>query len=168
MNTAIRIFALVCVSLLAACDKPEQEAAVTEAQPAASGQILRADQITSIDDDGNVAPFGMASRQPVEIQAPEAEGEAAVTDLEASVDGALFGVHCGACHGVDAKGVEGLGLNLVDSELVDASSADDLAAFLKAGRMVDSPDNVTGVPMPSFAWMGEDDLNSITAYLKTL
>ena len=64
--------------------------------------------------------------------------------------------------------MQGLGLNLVDSELVAASSAEELTAFLKAGRAGDSPDNTTGVPMPSFIWMSDEDLVEITGYVQSL
>ncbi len=66
------------------------------------------------------------------------------------------------------KGVEGLGLNLVESELVAGSSPDELIAFFQAGRQPGSPDSVTGVPMPAFAWMEAADLAEIAGYLKSL
>ena len=53
-------------------------------------------------------------------------------------------------------------------QLANASSEEELTAFLKAGRAADSPDSVSNVPMPGFAWMGDEELSEITAYLKSL
>jgi len=72
------------------------------------------------------------------------------------------------CHGADAKGVEGLGLTLAGSQLVADSSQAELVELLKAGRMPGSPDSITGIPMPSFAWMPQGDLEEVAGYLKTL
>ena len=117
----------------------------------------------SIDADGNIAPFGFASKQPVpvaELEVVPAETSAASSDI--------YNIHCIACHGADAKGVEGLGLSLADSQLVASSSEAELSAFLKVGRLPDSPDSVTGVPMPPFAWMSDEELTDVTGYLKSL
>lgn len=123
--------------------------------------------LASIDADGNVAPFGMASRAKRDVQpAPVAKINTSAAAADAS--SAVYGVQCVACHGADAQGVQGLGLNLVESALVANSNVDELVAFLQAGRGLDSPDNVSGVPMPSFAWMPAEDLNEVAAYLKSL
>ena len=148
--------------LLAACGQPAEEA--SEPAPAAEAPTASTDEVTSVDADGNVAPFGMASRQPVEV--PPLEDAAAATT--AAADPGLYRVQCAACHGADAKGVEGLGLNLVDSDLVNNSSPEDLRAFLKAGRTPDSPDSVSGIPMPGFAWMEDAQLDEIVGYIQSL
>jgi mono/diheme cytochrome c family protein len=168
MNKAIQITGLVCAFLfLTACEQP-----VTDVEPGdETGQAAQTggDELASIDADGNIAPFGFASKQPVPVGELEvAESEDSVQVETDTATSALFSVHCAACHGSDATGVEGLGLNLVESELVAASSQAELSAFLKEGRLPDSPDSVTGVPMPSFAWMSDDDLAEITGYLKGL
>jgi len=124
-------------------------------------------KLASIDADGNVAPFGMASRakRPVQEQpAPVAAAGAAAAGPGATV----FSKNCVACHGADAKGVQGLGLDLTASELVAKSSAAELVEFLKAGRLPGSPDSVTGVPMPSFAWMPQADLDAVSTYVQSL
>jgi mono/diheme cytochrome c family protein len=160
--------------MLSACEQPApQVESLAEPAPA---ELPATDAVTSIDAAGNVAPFGMASRQPVPVEpvpvANTATGAAAINDpsaaTTAAATSAVFSVHCAACHGADAKGVQGLGLNLVESQLVATSSQAELAAFLKAGRAADSPDNVTKVPMPGFAWMGDDELNDLIGYLKSL
>lgn len=153
------------VLTLTACDsaKDESPAALANTEqpvaPAANG-----DRMVSIDADGNIAPFGFASRKPV----PVAELQVAATTTAATTTSVVFGTNCVACHGPDAGGVEGLGVNLVESRLVAESSPADLILFLQAGRAADASDNVSGVPMPSFAWMSDADLTEVTAYLKSL
>jgi len=172
MTTRIKLIGLSFLLLvLAGCEQPATESEQAETAPPdeSATPAVSADTVTSIDADGNVAPFGMASRQPVPVPEPEpvaAVAESATQPTGASSD--LYNVHCVACHGADAKGVQGLGLNLVESQLVASSSEEELAAFLKAGRAADSPDSVSKVPMPGFAWMSDDDLAEITGYLKKL
>jgi len=152
---------------LTACDSAKDEAPAAPADsgqpaaPAASGA-----QMLSIDDDGNIAPFGFASRKPV----PVAELQVAAADTAATTapTSVVFGTNCVACHGPDAKGVQGLGVSLVASRLVADSSPADLIIFLQEGRAADAPDNVSGVPMPSFAWMTDADLAEVADYIKSL
>ena len=171
MTNSIRFLAPVCgLLLLAGCGQPdtgqqEDAAAPAEAAAAAENTGGERERVTSIDADGNVAPFGMASRQPVPVEdAPVA----AVADAGSAATSELYGQQCQACHGADARGVQGLGLNLVGSALVASSSEDELTEFLKVGRPADSPNSVTGVPMPGFAWMTDDQLSELTGYLKGL
>ncbi len=167
MNKAMQLLGLALAFLvLAACDQPVTDTEQTvETEPTALAQGQENDgQMVSIDADGNIAPFGFASKQPVAIVELEA-----VAPGEGSVAAsAIYSVHCIACHGADATGVQGLGLNLVESELVAASTEAELLAFLKEGRLSDSPDSVTGVPMPAFAWMSDSDLAEVTGYLQSL
>jgi mono/diheme cytochrome c family protein len=174
MTNRIKLTGLALLLLvLSACEQPAPQVEQS-AEPAPAELPAAADTVTSIDAAGNVAPFGMASRQPVPVEpAPlAATATDAVADSAAATTAAatsdVFSVHCVACHGADAKGVQGLGLNLVESQMVATSSQDELITFLKAGRAADSPDNVTKVPMPGFAWMGDDDLNDVAGYLKSL
>jgi mono/diheme cytochrome c family protein len=153
------IIAALATLFLIGCGQPAPDVVEEAAAPAANDG-----QLVSIDADGNIAPFGMASRQPV----PVSEPEAAAPVEQAGTASAAYAAQCSACHGADAKGVEGLGLNLVESELVAGSSPDELIAFLQAGRQPGSPDSVTGVPMPAFAWMEAADLAEIAGYLKSL
>ena len=118
--------------------------------------------VTSVDADGNIAPFGMASREKRDV-AP-----VPVAATAAAAQSAVYMAQCVACHGADAKGVQGLGLDLTASQLVAVSDTDALVAFLKAGRMPGDPGSVTGIPMPAFAWMPQADLEEVAAYLKTL
>jgi mono/diheme cytochrome c family protein len=172
MNKTIRLVSLALLGMvIAGCEQPapEAEQESVAAAPAATPAETSQKQLASIDADGNVAPFGFASKQPVEVKplasAEMAPAETAPVELAAATAD-LYGIHCVACHGADAKG--GLGPNLIDSEYVAASSAAELTAFLKAGRSSDSPDNTTGIPMPAFAWMSAENLTEITGYLKSL
>lgn len=155
------------VLTLTACDstkdKAPAEAANTDqsAAPAAGGK-----QMLSIDQQGNIAPFGFASRKPVPV--PELQAAATGTVVATAATSLVFGTNCVACHGPEGKGVEGLGVNLLESRLVADSSPADLVVFLQAGRAADAPDNVSGVPMPSFAWMSDADLAEVAAYIKSL
>lgn len=130
--------------------------------------VVIRDSVPSVDADGNVAPFGMASRAEREVAPAAAAAVAATTSAVAGGQPAVYTAQCAACHGADAKGVEGLGLDLVASQLVADSSVDELVAFLKAGRMPGSPDSVTGIPMPAFAWLPQADLDAVASYLKSL
>jgi mono/diheme cytochrome c family protein len=77
-----------------------------------------------------------------------------------------FEQNCVACHGADALGVEGLGVNLVESAFVAQKTEPELVAFLKQGRLPDDPASRTQRPMPSFSWVPEADLQAIASYLK--
>lgn len=131
--------------------------------------VLRT-SVESVDADGKVAPFGMASRAQRDVAAAPVAATAAVAEAgtAAVAQSAVYAAQCVACHGADAKGVQGLGLDLTASKMVADSSAADLVAFLQAGRLPDSPDSVTGIPMPAFSWMPQSDLDEVAAYLKSL
>ena len=83
----------------------------------------------------------------------------------------LFAGSCASCHGADAKGIEGLGKNLVDSEFVAGLSDPDLVAFVKKGRPSSDPANTTGIDMPPKGGnpsLSDQDLFDIVAYIRTL
>ena len=167
MTKSMKLAGLTLVLMvLSACEQPAPQ--TEQPAPESASQAAPADSVSSIDDAGNVAPFGMAARQPVPVPDAEPTAAAEPATATAAASSGLFKIHCVACHGADAKGVPGLGLNLVESQLVATSSPDELVVFLKAGRAADSPDNVTKVPMPGFAWMTDADLDEVTGYLKSL
>ena len=156
---------VVAMLMLAGCGQPASDAvepAVTDSSaPAASANN---GQLASIDADGNIAPFGMASKQPVPVEEPEV----LVVQEQPGAVSAVYATNCAACHGADATGVQGLGLNLVESDLVAKSSAEELVVFIANGRLPDAPDSVTGVPMPAFAWMKAGDVAEVANYIKSL
>ena len=73
---------------------------------------------------------------------------------------------CLACHGVDLKGVEGLGGPLVGNPFVEDRSVAQLVEFLKVGRQSTDAASVSGRPMPGFSWLPPADLEEIAAYIK--
>ena len=90
-----------------------------------------------------------------------------VAACAAEADSPEFQQNCVACHGVDAKGVEGLGVNLIESPFVGRTSGKDLVAFIRQGRLPDDPNSRTGRPMPGFSWIPEADLQAIAAFVKS-
>jgi len=96
---------------------------------------------------------------PVSVMSPDAgNGES------------LFGV-CAACHGTDAKGIQGLGKDLTDSAFADALTDEELVAFIIEGRPAGHELNTTGIDMlprggnDNFT---DQDLFDIVAYLRSL
>ncbi len=80
---------------------------------------------------------------------------------------------CIACHGLDGKGVTGLGksLHASDSEFVRSKTDDEMVAFILKGRTPDDPLNTTGVGMPAKGGnpaITEQQLYDVVAYLRTL
>lgn len=160
------VVALALITLTG-CDSPSDQTPAADA--AALPVAPKAGQMASIDANGNIAPFGFASRKPVPVaEAPAVAVAPAPAAAIAAAASPVFLANCASCHGPEAMGVQGLGLNLVASKLVSDSAPDDLVAFLKNGRALDAPDNVSGVPMPSFAWMSDADLAEVAGYLKSL
>jgi len=84
---------------------------------------------------------------------------------------ALFQQTCAPCHGRDARGVPGLGKDLVEGAFARGLSDAELVAFIARGRPADDPANTTGVPMPPKGGnpaLTREDLADIVAYLRTL
>ncbi len=83
----------------------------------------------------------------------------------------LFAGTCSACHGVDAKGVVGLGKDLTTSTFVAEKTDAELVDFIKTGRPTGDPLNTTGVDMPPRGGnpaLTDDDLNDIVAYIRSI
>jgi len=84
---------------------------------------------------------------------------------------AAYATTCVACHGADAKGVQGLGKDLTTSEFVRTKTNEELLAFVLTGRPSSDPLNTTGIDMPPKGGnpaLTETDLKNIIAYLRTL
>lgn len=78
---------------------------------------------------------------------------------------------CVACHGPDARGIKGLGKDLVDSKFVDGLTAQQLAEFVKKGRPTSDPANTTKVDMPPKGGnpaLSDQAMADIAAFLKSL
>lgn len=93
----------------------------------------------------------------------------------ASVDIGLgkqkFEAVCASCHGVDGKGLPGLGKDLTTSQFVKSQTDEQLVEFIKKGRDASDPANTTGVAMPPKGGdpsLTDDQLRAIVAYIRTL
>ena len=78
---------------------------------------------------------------------------------------------CSACHGQDARGVPGLGKDLVESAFIDSLTDAELVAFIKVGRGPSDEGNTTGLAMPPKGGnpsLSDDDLTAIVAYINSL
>jgi mono/diheme cytochrome c family protein len=165
----LAVLGLILASLSGCGQSNEGAPGASATQPTeASAPVVANYEVTSIDAAGNVAPFGFASREPVDVPPLETAPAQSALAVEAGNQSAVFAAQCSACHSADASGVEGLGVSLVDSELVKESSADTLIEFLKVGRLPNSPDSITGVPMPGFSWMNQEQLAEVAGYVKQL
>lgn len=83
----------------------------------------------------------------------------------------LFHQTCFTCHGVDGKGLPGLGKDLVRSDFVATRTDQELLDYVKAGRPVDDPLNTTGVAMPpkgGFDFLTDDDILAIITYVRSI
>lgn len=87
--------------------------------------------------------------------------------LEDAIHGReLFSTVCFACHGMDGKGLKGLGRSLVDSDLIASESDDQLRTLIAAGRPAGVP-----VPMPpkgGRADLTDQDLSHIITFVRGL
>jgi disulfide bond formation protein DsbB len=82
-----------------------------------------------------------------------------------------FSTVCVACHGPDAKGIQGLGKDLTASEFVQTKTNMEMVAFLQTGRPASDPLNTTGVDMPPRGGnpaFTDQDLADIVAYLRSI
>lgn len=77
---------------------------------------------------------------------------------------------CNACHGMDLKGMAGLGKDLTTSQYVKDRTNTEMLAFLHIGRPADDPLNTTGVAMPPKGGnpaFTDQDLLDIIAYVRS-
>lgn len=91
-------------------------------------------------------------------------------DEEAQAGKTAFMQSCAFCHDTNARGMPGLGSDLVRSELVGNLSDEELHAFIVQGRPADDPANTTGIAMPPRGGFNVSDekIDHIIAYLRSL
>ena len=83
----------------------------------------------------------------------------------------LFGATCAACHGMDGKGVAGLGKDLTQSWFVASLDDGALRTFIADGRGINDPYNTTRIPMPGRGGrmdLTDADLGDIALYVRGL
>jgi disulfide bond formation protein DsbB len=135
------LIVLLAVAVLAACGGDEPEPTPTPAPAAA-------------------APAAAAPAQPVAAAAGDAEhGKQIYAQL------------CIACHGPEAKGVQGLGKDLTTSTFIAEKTDAELVEFIVKGRDPGDPLNTTGVAMPPKGGnpaLSEQDMLDIVAYMRTI
>ena len=114
-----------------------------------------------------------ANSAPASEPAAAAANEAASEVQGDATKGQQAFQSCVACHGPEARGVQGLGKSLhpSESEFVRSQSDDELVQFIKTGRQPDDPANTTGVAMPPKGGnpaISDAELYNIVAWLRTL
>ncbi len=80
-----------------------------------------------------------------------------------------YKVSCSNCHGVDLKGVAGLGNQVAPNDSVARMSENALIDLIIIGRPRDHPDNAVGVDMAPRAGdpsLSDQSIRDIAAYLK--
>jgi len=80
-----------------------------------------------------------------------------------------FQTTCSACHGSNARGIPGLGKDLVQGEYVKSVTDEELAQFIIVGRQAFDPTNTTGVIMPARGgnpMLTDDNIREIVVYLR--
>lgn len=109
---------------------------------------------------------GGGGLDPATIKEPTISGYEADWVLEGRT---LYLGSCVSCHGADARGLKGLGKDLVASALIGKSDDDQMVAFLKKGRPSSDPENTTKVDMPPKGGnpaLDDDKLSSIVVYIR--
>lgn len=106
--------------------------------------------------------FQKLSHAHAELIAAPALPTLAVADAAHGRD--LFTEACVACHGADARGITGLGKNLVESNFVANLSDDQLRQFLVDGRPDARPIGMP--PKGGRTDFGEPELRHLVAYLR--
>ena len=77
---------------------------------------------------------------------------------------------CSACHGMDARGVPGLGKNLIESQFVLELTDDELLDFIIMGRDTSDILNTTGIAMPPRGGnpsLTDEQLQAVITYLRS-
>ncbi len=78
-----------------------------------------------------------------------------------------FARSCAACHGVDARGLEGLGANLRTSEFVGESTDAELVEMIKQGK--DATESHPAMPAKGGnATLTDERLADIVVYIRSL
>ena len=142
----IALFALI---LLAACGGDDKAEPTATPAPAAAAPAEAA-----------AAPAQAAA---------EAQTVAAAGNAEHGKQ--IYSQICIACHGPEAKGVQGLGKDLTTSTFVAERSDAEMVDFLKVGRDPSDPLNTTGVAMPPKGGnpaLSDQDMLDIVAFVRTI
>jgi len=116
----------------------------------------------------NVLAFGMSSRNydlGLEVSSTNTEVMDNIKPDEISNQSYLM--RCGFCHGSNLEGIPSLGITLEDSLFLQNIDINQTIEFLKAGRMPNSEDSISGGVMPGFSWLPESELEEIATFIKS-
>lgn len=83
----------------------------------------------------------------------------------------LYSGSCVGCHGGDARGIPGIGKDLVESDFMRGLSDEELTQFIIEGRGPFDDLNTTGIMMPARGGnpsLSDEDIMAIVVYLRTL
>ncbi|MBT3941152.1 MAG: cytochrome c [Chloroflexi bacterium] len=123
------------------------------------------------DDGGSDSPAATSAPAPTATTAPAPTVDAGPDPAELIATGKTKYGSCSACHGLDGRGVPGLGKDLVESAFMDGLSDAELVDFIKVGRGPSDEGNTTGIAMPPKGGnpsLSDDDLLAIVAYIDSL
>ncbi len=73
--------------------------------------------------------------------------------------------NCVECHGPDAKGVKGAGVDLTASPFVKKVSDAQFIEFLKVGRAAADRASKTGQLMPAFDYLTDTEMRAVIVFL---
>lgn len=82
----------------------------------------------------------------------------------------IFQSSCATCHSYDARGIPGLGKNLIESEFVHGLSDSELLTMIITGRDSSHPLNTSGIPMPARGGnpsLTDAQLSAVIVYLRS-
>ena len=118
-----------------------------------------------------VVPTEAPTLTPEPTEAPTEVAVAAAYDADTVAHGAsVYAGICSACHAPNARGIPGLGKDLIASEFVHGLSDDELLQFIIVGRQPWDEGNTTGVAMPARGGnpaLSDDDIRSVIAFIRT-
>lgn len=75
---------------------------------------------------------------------------------------------CIACHGDQGSQIPGLDYGLTDSEWVASSTDQHLFDVIRNGRAGSDPNNISGISMPGFNQLTDQEIYDVVAYLRSL
>jgi disulfide bond formation protein DsbB len=119
--------------------------------------------------------FATATQPPTVVAAvptdlPPTEVVAALNPAAIVEGEGIFSAGCSACHGLNARGIPGLGKDLIESEFVHGLTDEELLHFIVTGRDTSDPLNTTGIPMPPSGGnpsLTDEQLLAVIAYLRS-
>lgn len=123
-----------------------------------------------------IPPAALPTATEVAVEPTAAPTEAAQEVVTVSYDPeivrqgqALFQTTCAACHGTNARGIQGLGKDLIAGDFVPNVSDEELHEFIVVGRSAFDPANTTGIAMPARGGnpsLSDDQIDQIIVFLR--